>query len=82
MSQLMMFGFVFGEVIIGLVAIFVRDYKIFQAVLSFPCFILLGAYAVLPESPRWLIAKHRYLEAQDVIINAAKFNHVSKYYTD
>ena len=77
MGQLMMLGFVVGELIIGIVAIFVRDYKIFQVVLSFPCFMLLGAYYVIPESPRWLLAKHRYLEANDVIMNAAKFNNVS-----
>ena len=72
----MMLGFVVGEVIIGIVAIFVRDYKTFQVVLSFPCFVLLVAYYVIPESPRWLLAKHRYLEADDVVMKAAKFNNV------
>ena len=77
-GQFMMLGFIVGEVTIGVVAIFVRDYKMFQIVLSFPCFMLLSAYYVIPESPRWLLAKHRYLEADDVIMNAAKFNKVHK----
>ena len=65
-----------GQVILGVVAIWVRDYRIYQIVLSIPCFLLLGLYFVIPESPRWLIAKKKYTEAVTVINRAEKFNKV------
>ena len=76
MGQLMMLGFVAGEVILGIVAIFVRDYKQFQITLSVPCFILLVAHFAIPESPRWLIAKRKYLEAHKIVTEASRFNKV------
>ena len=75
-SQLIMLGYTTGQVMIGIVAIFVRDYKLFQITLAIPCFILIGTYFVIPESPRWLIAKKRYKEAKAVVKSAAKFNKV------
>ena len=65
-----------GQVILGVLAIWVRDYRIYQIVLSIPCFVLLGLYFVIPESPRWLIAKKKYTEAVNVIKRAEKFNKV------
>ena len=76
-GQLMMLAYPLGQVIIGVVAIFVRDYKTFQVVLSCPCFVLLAVYFLIPESPRWLIAKKKYLQAERVIENAARFNKVN-----
>ena len=75
-GQLMMLGFTFGQVVIGLVAMYVQNYKTFQVVLSVPCFILLASYFVIPESPRWLIAKNKFVEANAVIEEAARFNNV------
>ena len=66
-----------GQVILGLVAIGVRDYQIYQIVISIPCFIMLGLYFVIPESPRWLIARKKYLEAENIIKKAEQFNQVS-----
>ena len=39
--------------------------------------IPLPLYFFVPESPRWLIRKKKYKEAQDIITKAAKFNGVS-----
>ena len=75
-GQLMMLGFTFGQVVIGLVAMYVQNYKTFQVVLSVPCFILLASYFVIPESPRWLIAKKKFVEANAVIHEAARFYNV------
>ena len=69
--------FAIGEVLIGLAAIWIRDYRWFQTALAIPCFIMLGLYFVIPESPRWLISKKKYKEARKVIEKAAKFNNVS-----
>ena len=68
--------FALGEVLIGLIAIGVRDYEMFSIILAAPCFAMLALYFVIPESPRWLIAKERYKEAESVIKRAAKFNKV------
>ena len=65
-----------GQAILGLVAMGVRDYQIYQIVISIPVFLLLGLYFIIPESPRWLIAKKRYPEAVKLIKDAAKFNKV------
>ena len=69
--------FALGEVIIGLLAIGVRDYVTFQWILAIPCFLIaLLCIWILPESPRWLIKKKKYNEARRVIESAAKFNKV------
>ena len=75
-GQLMILGYTAGQVIIGVVAIFVRDYKSFHITLAVPCFLLLGSYFIIRESPRWLIARERYTEAEQVVKRAAKFNGV------
>ena len=81
-GQLMMLGFTVGQVIIGIVAIFIRSYKTFQILLSIPCFVLLGAYFIVPESPRWLISKKRYSEAEAVVERMCRFNKVKKHDVD
>ena len=78
LGQLMFLGYTSGQVIIGLTALFIRHYETFHIVLSVPCFLLLISYFMIPESPRWLIAKKRSLEAKHVIDKAAKFNKVCK----
>ena len=80
LGQLMFLGYTSGQVIIGLTALFIRHYETFHIVLSVPCFLLLISYFMIPESPRWLIAKKRSLEAKHVIDKAAKFNKVSTYW--
>ena len=71
--------FALGEILIGLAAWGIRDYRWFQTALAIPCLIMLGLYIIIPESPRWLITKKRYKEAQEVIKSAAKFNKVEKF---
>ena len=80
LGQLMFLGYTSGQVIIGLTALFIRHYDTFHIVLSVPCFLLLISYFMIPESPRWLIAKNRSLDAKHVIDKAAKFNKVSTYW--
>ena len=71
--------FALGEMVVGALAIGVRDYRLFHTALAIPCFAMLGLYFIIPESPRWLINKKRYKEAQKVIKSAAKFNKVSRF---
>ena len=72
--------FALGEILIGLAAWGIRDYRWFQTALAIPCIIMMGLYIIIPESPRWLITKKRYKEAQEVIKSAAKFNKVENFY--
>ena len=66
-----------GEIVLGLLAMGVRDYRWYQTLLAAPMVIMLGIMYFIPESPRWLIRKKKYKEAQDIITKAAKFNGVS-----
>ena len=75
-GQLVMLGFTLGQVIMGIIAIYIRDYKTFHVLLSIPCFVLMGSYFIIPESPRWLISKGRYLEAAAIVQNICEFNKV------
>jgi OCT family organic cation transporter-like MFS transporter 4/5 len=72
--------FALGEILIGLAAMAIRDYRWFQTALAIPCIVMLGLYIIIPESPRWLISKKRYKEAKQVIESAAKFNKVGNNY--
>ncbi len=76
MGSLIQVPFALGEALVGLVAIGIRDWKTLQLVLSLPVYGLLLLYLILPESPRWLIAKGRYQKARAVIEKAARWNKV------
>ncbi len=76
MGNLVQVPFALGEALVGLVAVGIRDWKTLQIVLSVPVYGLLVLYFILPESPRWLIAKGRYKEARAVIEKAARWNKV------
>ena len=65
-----------GEVIPSLVALDIRDWKEFTAVVSAVIAATAMVWFVLPESPRWLIAKGKTEEAKDVIEKAARVNKV------
>ena len=69
--------FPIGEIIIGLLAMNVRDYSTFQWILSIPCFIM-GILLIFlqSESPRWLIKRKKYAKASAVIQHILKFNKI------
>ena len=54
--------FALGELLLGIEAIYIRDWKTLQIVSSLPWIILVPMiWFLLPETPRWLIAKKRYI---------------------
>ena len=54
--------FAIGELILGLEAYYIRDWRTLQTVSSLPWIILVPiVWFLVPESPRWLIAKKRYV---------------------
>merc|ERR1712012_581607 len=52
--------FAIGEIILGLLVMGVRDWSNLHMATGIPMFALVPIYFVLPESPRWLIAKKRF----------------------
>ena len=71
--------FAIGESIVGLVAMAFQDgeWWLYQIAISAPLLGILVLYFIVPESPRWLIAKGRYKDAKNVIERAAKVNKVT-----
>lgn len=63
-----------GETILGIFAIFIRDYVTLQWVMSVVCFIQIPLWYILPESPRWLLSKGRVEEARVIMEKGAKWN--------
>ena len=68
--------FAIGEIYIGLIAMGVKDWTTFHMAAGFPLLGLLVLFFILPESPRWLIAKKKYTQARATIEKAAKMNGV------
>eukprot|EP00890_Picochlorum_soloecismus_P001562 jgi/Picsp_1/2406/NSC_05867-R1_synaptic vesicle 2-related len=46
------------------------------ALSSVPLFVLVFGYPWLPESPYWLVAKHKFEEAEHLVTNIAKYNKI------
>ena len=46
-----------GEIVLGVLAMGIRDYRWYQTVLAAPMIVMLGVFYFIPESPRWLIKK-------------------------
>ncbi|XP_066993627.2 solute carrier family 22 member 2 [Anabrus simplex] len=65
-----------GEVLMGLIAWWVQDWKVLLWACYGPGIIFLSYYWFLPESVRWLMAKGRMKEAEEIILRAAKVNKV------
>jgi len=63
-----------GVMILGLVAYFIRDWHYLQMTVSFPILLLSCYWWFIPESPRWLLARGRDGEAEEIIRHAAKVN--------
>ena len=69
--------FALGEVLLGIEAIYIRDWYILQLVAYLPWAILLGLWFIIPESPRWLIAVGDYEKAITVINKMEKVNNAT-----
>ena len=65
-----------GETILGIFALFIRDYVTLQWVMSVVCYLQLALWFIVPESPRWLLSKGRVEEAKAVMKKAASWNRV------
>jgi len=68
------FFFAFGECLVGVLALFIKDWWKLQLVISVPIVIFFIYWLYVPESPRWLAAQGRQDEAEKILRKAAKFN--------
>ncbi|ESO91028.1 hypothetical protein LOTGIDRAFT_122416 [Lottia gigantea] len=59
-----------GLFILAMLAYFIRDWKYLSLSVSVPTVAFLSYYWLMPESPRWLIAKGKFKEA-DLILRQA-----------
>ncbi|XP_055954670.1 organic cation transporter protein-like [Patella vulgata] len=75
-GNIIMLAWVIGLFILGLLAYFIRDWKNLTLATSVPTILLFSYWWLLPESPRWLLSKGRYKEAEEIIRKAAKVNQV------
>uniref|UniRef100_A0A3P8W4B6 Major facilitator superfamily (MFS) profile domain-containing protein n=2 Tax=Cynoglossus semilaevis TaxID=244447 RepID=A0A3P8W4B6_CYNSE len=70
-------GFSLGIVVLPLFAYLMRDWRMLLGTMAIPCILLLPAWWLIPESPRWLLQKGRMQEAEQIIRECAKKNGVS-----
>uniref|UniRef100_A0A915PIM3 Major facilitator superfamily (MFS) profile domain-containing protein n=1 Tax=Setaria digitata TaxID=48799 RepID=A0A915PIM3_9BILA len=68
--------FSFGQIFLGCLAYFIRDYRYLQLAISLPALIFMCYWWFVPESARWLVAQRKYEEADKILQRAAKINGV------
>ncbi|CAG9539950.1 unnamed protein product [Cercopithifilaria johnstoni] len=66
--------FSFGQIFLGCLAYFIRDYRYLQLAISLPALIFMCYWWIVPESARWLVTQHKYKEADKILQRAAKIN--------
>jgi OCT family organic cation transporter-like MFS transporter 4/5 len=66
--------FALGQVLLGTLAYFVRNYQLLHAYVTIPAIFFLSYWWIIPESARWLISQKRYEEADKVMRKAARMN--------
>ncbi|XP_023930356.1 organic cation transporter protein, partial [Lingula anatina] len=63
-----------GLVLTTPVAYLIRDWRYLQLAVALPSFLYLGLWWIIPESPRWLLSRGRYKEAESIVRWAARVN--------
>ena len=65
-----------GKLLLTVIGFFVRDWRMFQLILSFFMLATCLIWFLLPESPRYLISKGNFAAVSKVLEKAAKRNGV------
>ncbi|KAG0717956.1 Organic cation transporter protein [Chionoecetes opilio] len=66
--------FALGNMLLPGVAYLVRDWRHLHLAISVPVILLIANTIILPESPRWLLQKGRWTEAEKELQRAARWN--------
>ncbi|XP_021380014.1 organic cation transporter protein-like isoform X2 [Mizuhopecten yessoensis] len=66
--------FALGFVIVSMIAYFVRHWRYTGIICAAPVALILSYWWLLQESPRWLISRGRYREAEVILRKIAKVN--------
>lgn len=66
--------FALGQIVLGALAYFIRDYQHLQLAISLPALIFVAYWWIVPESARWLISQKRFQEADAILQRAARIN--------
>lgn len=69
--------FVAGEILLGLVAWYFKDWRQIQLVCILPGILFFSYYFILPQSIRWLIQKGKFSTARKELNKIAKGNNVT-----
>lgn len=75
-SVIISFLFSMGQVLLGLIAMYTRKFRILLRIIYIPTFLVLSYIWIIPESIRWLLSKGRNQDAVRIIHRAAKINRV------
>ncbi|KAH7962869.1 hypothetical protein HPB52_018404 [Rhipicephalus sanguineus] len=76
-----MLGVLFSDMWDATVAPVKIGWRLRHAVYTLPTALMLPAFCVASESPRWLIARGRFKDAEVVMMNAAAVNHFPMHFT-
>lgn len=66
--------FAVGEVILGIIAYFIRDWRLLFQILYIPTILFISYYWLIPDSVRWLMVKGRNQEAIKILQTIGKIN--------
>src|SRR6266496_907364 len=67
-------GWVFGYVLLPVLAYILRDFRYLQLSLVLPQLLLLVWMWRIPESPRWLLSNAHFTKAESAITKATEIN--------
>jgi MFS family permease len=74
-SILVLYAYVLGELLVVLVAYFIRDWHIYNWIsVGYSIIVMSIALVFVPESPRWLVTKKKNGKADWILSNIAKKN--------
>jgi len=73
-TNILLTGFTFSFFLVDLIAFYVREWRIFSLYVALPSLVSIVTFALLPESPRWLIVKGREEEAEEIIHKITNIN--------
>ncbi|XP_043199199.1 organic cation transporter protein-like isoform X1 [Amphibalanus amphitrite] len=66
--------FSFGECLVGVLALWIKDWWILQLTIALPIFVFVSYWLFVPESIRWLAAEGRDAQAEKILRHVAEVN--------